>query len=173
MDSILPEMPETTKEGSDRSKLIDRFFTVPTVEKTASATVSLTEVFTLKKQAAELGRQQTEAELAFKEAADKMVSEFSSLYSPDFNKFANEMYTVFGDTAIPILNALSHDIRTPVMVEKVAYVVDDRKSKLHDWFTTSHDSLDKIQAIRTKIAETQDGIQNAWKKIKGHGRPVQ
>jgi glutamyl/glutaminyl-tRNA synthetase len=95
-------------------------------------------------------------ELQVKNDIDYLISEFSKYYPPDFNKFANEAYTLHGDTVLPILRSMKAYLepRTKNMAsdfEKVAGVIDDRTVLLTK-IAAVKDTLISLVSINKRLA---------------------
>jgi hypothetical protein len=125
----------------------------------------LRELFVLKQDLDKLGREKVAAELQFKAATDRLISDFSSLYGPDFTKFANEAYTVHGDMACPLLEALAGSIRETVSPEKVAYCIDDGTQQMQS-FKTAQDAVITANVVQAKQILTREKIAAAWASVK-------
>jgi hypothetical protein len=162
-------MPVTAKVALDRANVFDEFFKPYT--KTAAARPEkkrLTQVFTLQQRIDTLGRQKVAAELQFKKSTDKLLSEFSSLYGPDFTKFASEAFTIHGDTAKPLLEGLAGELRTQVALEKVAYCIDDINQTALSDFATAHQAVQTVYNTSVEIDETKDALAAAWADAKAN-----
>jgi len=139
-------------------------------EKIASDTPNLKEVFKTKMALEVLGRQKVAAELRFRKSADALLSEFSNLYSPDFNKFACEAFTLYGNTALPILDSIAENIREPKEFTKVAYVINDVTDKAMNLFKVAYDSLTEICQCIDSIDVGRADVERAWGAIRsGYG----
>lgn len=168
-DSPALSMPVTTKTAQDRSNAFDEFF--KPFSKTAAAPPAkkeLSQVFALKQRIDTLGREKVAAELRFKKTTDRLLSEFSSLYGPDFTKFAQEAYTIHGDACKPLLEGLAGELRTPVTLEKVAYCIDDvNQSTLVD-FATAHQAVQDVYSTSVEIDQAKDDLAAAWGAVKSN-----
>jgi hypothetical protein len=167
----LGEMINTLKTAADADAYFKSF--AKPREKTAgdkASKLALREVFSLKKKMEELGRQKVACELQFKKSADKLLSDFSGLYSPDFQKFACEAYTMCGASSKPLLEALASDIKEPLSLEKVAYCVDDVSDKQLVLFKQAHESISKVCSLSEELVITRTKLAKAWDDVKKEGR---
>jgi len=151
----------------DNKDIFSIVFPKKPAEKIASDAPNLKEVFSSKLALEVLGRKKVAAELRFKKSADSLLSEFSNLYSPDFNKFACEAYTLYGDTALPILEALADNVRESKVFTKVAYIVDDVTNKQMNLFKVAYESLTEICQHIDGIAAGKAKVEKAWEAIRG------
>ena len=127
---------------------------------------TLKDIFALKKEINELKHEKFAYEMAVYDNIDYLVSEFSNLNGPDFHKYANESYTMFGNSIKPILNTVANNVKEnePELV-KVAYVVDDR-TDLHTKTATIYDSLNSIIEVDQKLVQKQNDLETTWQSQK-------
>ena len=129
----------------------------------------LRELFALKQDLEKLGQEKVAAELQFKAATDRLISDFSSLYGPDFSKFANEVYSIYGEPACPLLEALAGSVRETAAPEKVAYCIDDTTAR-HQLFKTAQDAILQANVIHAKQILGKEKLALAWETVKGQVR---
>ena len=118
--------------------------------------------FAMRKEKNELEMKKMASEINVKDNIDFLLSEFSKYYTPDFSKFANEAYTLHGETVRPIIasiqNYLDPKIKvTPSSFEKVAYVVDDT-TKLLQKLAEVKDNLLNLVAINKRLFELNNKL---------------
>lgn len=85
---------------------------------------------------------------------DRLVSEFETYNGPSFSKFANEAYTLDGDFSKPIINAIAGMLRTKVVVEKTAGIIDDTTELLSKYASIRND-LATIVSLRSSLSENE------------------
>lgn len=163
------EVPQTMINTATKTPDLSSFFK-PYQVKTASEPINTRKIFQLKRELEILGREKIAAELAFKKNADALVSEFNNLYSPDFTKFANEAYTLLGDTVKPLLEALASDIRQSKTFTKVAYIIDDIDNKPLDMIKKAHSAIKDVCAISIGIGTKKADMASAWVDVKSAGK---
>lgn len=150
----------------DKEDVFSIVFPKKAVEKVASDPLTMNKVFKGKLRGEILGRKKVALELKFKKCADTLLGEFNNLYAPDFQKFACEAYTLFGNTALPILEALASDVREPKEFSKVAYIIDDVSNKQLNLFKEAHTTLTDICSIIVEIADSKTEVKEAWSEIR-------
>lgn len=163
------DMPRTVKDASTALADSHAFFKSAT-EKTASAPADkkpLSRVFKLQQAIAKLGREKTAAELRFKKTTDQLISNFSNLYGPDFNKFASEAYTLFAEPGKVLIDGLANALRESPALKKVAYIVDDVTDKELGLFKTAMDAVHEVRKTRADLEKTKQKLDEAWEKAKG------
>jgi len=161
-----PSQVPKTMLNTVKAKVDLSSFFKPHQVKIASEPINTRKIFQLKREIETLGRKKVAAELSFKKSADALVSEFSNLYSPDFSKFANESYTLLGDTALPLLEALAKDIRQPETFTKVAYIIDDIDNKPLDMMKKAHSAITEVCSLITTICTKKAEMAMAWADVK-------
>lgn len=167
--SEIPEkMPETLKDLTLLGAQTHSFFETK-IEKVAaeSKTKPMTKIFKLQQEISKIGQEKVAAELSFKKAADQLISNFSNLYGPDFTKFANEAYTLYGEPGKCILNVLAESVRVSTEFNKVAYVVNDIDNIEMDLFKTAYDSLRAMDVAGKGLLEAKEALTGAWADVRG------
>jgi hypothetical protein len=94
-------------------------------EKTAAEYINLKGYFTSKIEKQQLDQTKVAAEQRIYDGVDYLVSEFSKYKAYDFHKFANEIYTVYGKIAEPLLNSIATGLDEDIVLSKYAGIVDD------------------------------------------------
>jgi hypothetical protein len=140
--------------------------TFPVLEKTASERTDppRKQVFTLTQKVETLQRQKMAAEMTIQERADYLVSEFSRMRGPDFGKFANEVFTLYGPKSGPLLQSLARNLREPADFSKVASLVDDT-TKIHQAFSTAQTTLETLIKVGSELGRVKTELDEAWKAL--------
>lgn len=99
---------------------------------------------------------QAALEAKFNRLTEDLVSEFYKYQGPSFSKFANETYTMYGDVAKPLLQALGKAVRAPSEeLTKVAALIDDT-SFVHTKFAAAQDTLKTLVEHGDKVRESRE-----------------
>jgi hypothetical protein len=121
-------------------------------------------VFQLTQRVATLQRTKLAAEMKIQERADYLLSEFSRLRGPDFGKFANEAFSVYGSKSSPLLQGLARNLKEPTEFHKVAGIVDDT-TRVHQAFATAQTALESLVKISADLAVTKSELDTAWEQL--------
>jgi len=158
----------TEKDRMDkRPSLFDLFGVKKPEEPEKKDTPQHVIIMRLKKQAEELTQEKIASEIRVYDEYDYLVSEFSKLRSPDFNKFASDCAAVYGDRIIPVIDSLSKDIKQSYIIKEAEdiSVVDDTLPvmKSVDRIVTN---LTKVANLDTKIEHCQTALEENKKITK-------
>ena len=132
------------------------------IEKKASARES----FILSKKIEELNRTKLATEIKVKDSLDFIISEFSKFRSPDFSKFAEEVYTIYGEPSIPVLQKIAKITRDTLCeeLEKVATIIDDTTPILRK-YAAVNEGIVNIIMLDSEITQTKKELSNFWSKV--------
>lgn len=168
---------ETVKTASEFFKIPDlrtnRFKDVklhPGMDKTASNLEKLKsprESFKLTKQIEELSRKKVAEEIKVKDSLDYIISEFSKMRAPDFSKFAEEVFTIYGDPAITVLTKIADITKDtmPDQMEKLSSVIDDSTYLLKK-YADINSGLVNIVILDSEITQTKQSLKKFWSDVK-------
>lgn len=126
-------------------------------EKTASEYIGLKDYFKWKIEKEQIGHTKVATEMKVYDTVDYLVSEFSRYNAPDFQKFANEAYTMYGPAAEPLLNSIANGLREQIDLSKCAYVIDDRP-KYFDKFAGLISDLKTLVTLNSKETVLNNSI---------------
>ena len=153
------------KTSSILEQYKERFKKQASSEGTSTDKAILNTFFSLKKEKSELELKKMASEILVKDTIDFLISEFSKYYPPDFNKFASESYTLFGNSVVPILNSIKDYLSPRQRVtdtnsysfDKVAYVIDD-SDKLLKKMAVLKDAMIDLVAVNKRLFEVNSRI---------------
>ena len=139
---------------------------MPQYTKTASSLESKKsprDFFVLTKKVEELSRQKVAEEIKVKDSLDYIISEFSKMRAPDFGKFAEEVYTIYGEPAIPVLTKIANITRDKLepTLEKTAQMVDD-STPLMKKYASINTGLVNIIMLDSELSTTKQNITKFW-----------
>lgn len=142
----------------------------PGIDKTATtdaSKLSPKQSFTLTKKIEELSRKKVAEEIKVKDSLDFIISEFSKMRAPDFSKFAEEVYTIYGEPAVPVLHKISKITRDSFTekLEKLATLVDDTTPLLKK-YAEINSGLVNIIIIDSEITQNKKELSDFWGKVK-------
>lgn len=92
----------------------------------AASKAAVSRIFSAQRNLENARHKKIAMEMCVQDRIDYLASEYSTWRGPDFNKFASESLTLYGDVARPVLQGLAAYLRVPESFEKQASVVDDR-----------------------------------------------
>jgi hypothetical protein len=149
-------------------RLSSKNISLRSLEKTAQSNTIIDKtkkVFTFRKQLEELTRQKTASEIRIMNGFDYLIAEFSKMGAPDFNKFASEVYSIYGSVAQAALDNLAKALDEKIVLEKVAYIIDDRTNVMAK-FASVYDDIRKLLDIRKGITEVKAKLNTEWDAFK-------
>lgn len=141
----------------------------PGIDKTASMSTKLQgakEAFVLTKKVEELNRKKLAEEIKVKDSLDYIISEFSKMRAPSFSKFAEEVYTIYGEPSIPVLRQISQITRDSLStdLEKIATTIDDT-STMHKKYASINMGLINIIMLDDEITKTKQDLKTFWSGV--------
>lgn len=128
-------------------------------EKTAAEYINLKGYFTSKIEKQQLDQTKVAAEQRIYDGVDYLVSEFSKYKAYDFHKFANEIYTVYGKIAEPLLNSIATGLDEDIVLSKYAGIVDDTHAYFGKFASVLGD-VKELVALNSRCETVQHNIGN-------------
>jgi len=138
-------LPVLTKQASDKK---------PDIVKT---------IFSLQKRAEELKTEKMAFELKVSNGIEDIISRYNILNGPDFYKFANEAYTIFGEKSSGVLKVIGEAIGEDQEAVKVAYVVDETHRDLEKMAEVL-DTLISLVKTSQELTATEKLLSKTWKE---------
>ena len=102
-------------------------------------------------------REKYAAERKIRDNLDAIISEFSILRAPDFQKFAADAMALYGDAAVSVLTPMAEYLGEKMPMEKTEGIVDDR-GRLMRLLGDSCEGLCKIAGQAAEIEELKRAI---------------
>ena len=125
------------------------------------------ESFILTKKVEELSQKKMAAEIKVKDSLDFIISEFSKMRAPDFSKFAEEVYTIYGEPSIPVLQKIAGITRDKLdpSLTKLSSVVDDSTTLLKK-YADINTGLVNIVILDSELTQTKQDLTRFWNNAK-------
>lgn len=160
------ELPDLRQTDAIKTAA-DKVFIKQAAEQTADTPIpkSLGDYFRMSRKKEELQQQKVACVMRFHDGVDYLLSEFGKYYAPDFSKFANEVVTLHGPVAEPLVKAVAAALdEEHLELTKVAGLIDDT-TKLHKTATECLSQLSQLvelnrqlDVVTSELTETWDGL---------------
>jgi hypothetical protein len=147
-------MSSLIKEGSSKPSITSK-----------NKSYKITELFKLEKCAAELRKIKVSKELKLNDVIDKLATTFCSYNAPDFNKFAQEAYTLHGVSAMPLLKNIANVIREDITFTKQAEESINDITQEHIQFKEAQTELMDYIKVATQLQDMERKIKDQWDTV--------
>lgn len=142
----------------------------PGIDKTAAAIpkkLTAKTAFTASQKIQELTQKKFAEEIKVKDSIDFIISEFSKMRAPDFGKFAEEVYTIYGEPSLGVLSKIAEITRDkmPDEMEKVASIIDD-STMLHKKYAQINQGIVNIIMLDNDLTSAKKEYLDFWNSVK-------
>jgi len=141
---------------------------VPMLKTASTKEVPLsTRIFKLSKDIEETVQEKLACEMKIQNRAEHVITTFSSFTAPSFSKFANEVHTIYGEVAHPLLNGISATLQEKPELIKVASLIDDT-AKQHVLFKEAQESLHSLVGLQESVTSKKLELANLYEWANSH-----
>lgn len=126
-----------------------------------------TQIFKLSKAIEETAQEKIACEMRIQNRAEHIVTAFSSFTAPSFSKFANEVHTIYGAIAHPLIKGIAQSLKEPVELTKIASIVDNT-TKSHTLFKEAQESLHHLVDLQDKLHSQKETLANLYKQANSY-----
>ncbi len=156
------------KAGKTSGAVKHDYSGLPRMTKQASANevkdTSIRDILVLKKNITLAQQEKTAEELKVSDDINYILSEFDRWRGPDFNKFASEALSLYGEKCAPVINGIAKYLGVMAKVASVDYVDDTQPCMKKLASAMQH--LDNIKTLSTGIGTLNAALDYVTKKAK-------